>query len=37
MVTSNIHSHAERMRSYELLAEAFDLAPSEAPEAMAAD
>ncbi len=37
MITSNIHSHAERMRSYELLAAAFNLSPAEAPEAMAAD
>ncbi len=28
MVTSMVHSHAERMRSYELLAESFGLRPS---------
>ncbi|HEU4452720.1 MAG TPA: LLM class flavin-dependent oxidoreductase [Longimicrobium sp.] len=36
MITSNIHSHAERMRSYELLAEAFGLSGREEP-ALAAD
>ena len=28
MVTSNIHAHAERVRSYELLAEVFELKPA---------
>ncbi len=28
MVTSNIHSHAERVRSYELLAQVFELRPT---------
>lgn len=36
MVTTTIHSHAERMRSYELLAEAFGLATPERDEAASA-
>ena len=28
MVTTNVYDHAERLRSYELLAEAFELSPA---------
>jgi len=31
MVMTSVHDHDERLRSYELLAEAFALAPAGAP------
>ena len=33
MVTTNVHDHAERLRSYELLAEAFEISPAGASSA----